>query len=516
MSKLSGDVTLGIDVGTSGCKAVLLDRKGQTICSASTEYSPSYPRQGWAEQDPDEWVHAAIQAMAEVRGNRDTKRVHVAAIGVTGQMISAVFVDESYNPVRPAILWLDQRSAPQVRKLVEQHGDTISKITKTPINTAYTLPRLLWLREHEQHQWKKTARVMLAKDYVRLRLTGELATDFSDASGTLLLDSKERCWSTEILDVMDIPERMLPRLASSHEVVGYLTKEAAHNLGLEAGLPVVAGAGDLFSENLSAGNIEGNQRLIRFGSCGSISQPLSSPVQDPDLKCPCYVHGIPDRWLLETSTQAFGLSEAWYKRVLLGGFRANESGSSVHQLVEKMVGSVAPGANGVVFHPFIQGAPYWDVSLRGSFLGLMPSHTEADLARAVLEGATYSLKDALGLLEAASGERSDIVGLQWRAVGGGSHSQAWAQIVTDVLGVELEILREASPAVGAAMLAAIGYGLFEGFDEASRQSAVVSRRTEIDPESRQAYLELYRQHCFLHEQLGRLYRELKTAKETDN
>lgn len=499
---MSIESLLGIDIGTSSCKVVLLDSSGRTIASASFPYSPRYPQAGWVEQDPEDWYKAAIAAVRTTMNHPAARNRRVVGIGVSGQMISSVFIDSAGHPVRPAILWLDQRSAPQARWLEETAGDRICRITKTPINTAFTLPRLLWVKQEQPEVWAKTCKVLLAKDYLRLRLTGELAIDLSDASGTLLLDSERGVWSETILKLAGISRDLLPPLVRSHHLAGRLNRAAAEAFGLEIGTPVVAGAGDLFSENLAAGNVSSFQRLIRFGSAGSISSPLDMPVEDPHRKCPCYVHCIPNRWLLETSTQAFGLSEWWFKS------RFWEGEKDVHELVDRSISLIPPGAEGLFFHPFAQGAPYWNTALRGAFLGINPNHGKSHFARAVLEGATHSLWDALNLLEKAEGGRCSSQFLEWRAVGGGTRSSVWKQIVADMLGVDLLILPEASPAVGAAMLAGIGVGLFNDFDHAISNAAVPQERVTMDPVAHQIYVKLHKEYQQIHLFLTDLYEYL--------
>jgi len=506
---------LGIDIGTSGCKTVLIDLSGKVVAQASAPYAPRYPKPGWAEQDPEDWYQATISAVRAVLDKPAAEAARILAIGVTGQMISSVFVNNVGYPLRPAILWMDQRSIAQTRWLDEKYGDLICKITKTPINTAYTLPRILWVRQEEPWLWEKTHKVLLAKDYIRLCMTGEYATDFSDASGTLLLNSEQRSWSREILDAVGLKQSLLPLLTPSHEPTSLLSANAAKTLGLEEGVPVVTGAGDLFSENLSAGNVSEGQRLIRFGSCGSISSPLARPVQDPNQKCPCYVHCIPHRWLLETSTQAFGLSDSWFKEKFCQEEveEAKQQGKAMHEIVDKMVSSVPPGANDLYFHPFIQGAPYWDLFLRGGFIGITANHGKAHFARAVLEGATYSLRDALDLLEQAESTEGNSLIHEWRAIGGGVRSASWRQIVADVLGINLLFLEEANPSSGAAMLAGIGIGVFESFEEAIRNCSASPQRIDMNPESHASYLKLYDRYKAVHAGLGQLYRCLEASGE---
>jgi len=483
---------IGVDIGTSGCKVSLIDSHGHSVVEAVSTYAPVYPREGWAEQDPDDWYQAAVSSVHKLLARPEARKVKVAGIGVTGQMISAVFVGKNDRPIYPAILWMDQRTSAEVEWL-QKHGEEISGITKTPINTAYTLPRVLWLRNNLPGIWQATHKILLAKDYIRLRFTGEYATDPSDGSGTLLLDSERRDWSKRITEIARIPADILPPVISSHEVAGKLTEAAADNLGLSPGIPVVTGAGDLFAENLAAGNFTASQRLIRFGSCGSVSSPLTRPVLDPKRRCPCYVHCVPNYWLIETSTQAFGLAEGWFKRELL-----SNSNVSVHSLMDELAASIAPGADGLIFHPFIQGAPYWDPNLKGGFVGITPAHTKAHFARAVLEGITYSLLDAIRLLDNAIGGKGASV--EWRAIGGGTASPVWAQIVADAIGSDLLVLRDASPSIGAAILAGVGTGVIPDYHSAL--GTIPTKLVKYDESTHALYQEEYKQYRIVHARLS--------------
>jgi xylulokinase len=493
------ETLLGIDIGTSGCRAVLLTSNGEVLGEAETPHEPYRPRPGWAEMDPEVWYRAAVVAVRQLR-IASSNAPAPAGIGISGQMISCTYLGE-HGVIHPSILWMDQRTTPIVDRLVQDFGDMLPPITMTPINTAYTLPRILWLREQQPSLWGDLRRILWSKDYVRYRLTGVCATDPTDASGSLLLDSLERSWSDPILEAIDIDERLLPELFESHEVVGGLSDDGARDLGLPVGTPVVAGAGDLFSENLSAGNVHHNQRLIRFGSCGSVSSPVDRPLLDPQRRCPCYVHCLPGRWLAESSSQAFGLAEAWFKSAFYSVDASEEAALAIHGLAEEEVGSVPPGAEGLVFNPFIQGAPYWDPALTGGFHGIRPTHRRGHFMRAVLEGATYALADAVEMLDGMRSEepRDAHRDLEWTAIGGGTRSEAWCGIAAAVLGAELRVLEGASPAKGAAMLAGIGTGVFQSFEDAIATCVSPARVVHPGEATTDAYRALHHDYRRIHE-----------------
>ncbi len=500
---------LGVDVGTSSCKVLLLSPAGAVIASTSVPYTPLYPRTGWAEQDPQEWFEAAAQGIQRLLAKSECRGWEPAALGLTGQMVSAVFVDHRGEPLCPSILWLDQRSAPQAAHIAAVGAEEVSQKTKTPINTAYTLPRLLWLRVERPELHKRLNKILLPKDYVRFKMTGEYFTDYSDASSTLMLDSQQRQWSSEILQLLDVEPSVLPTLRSSHDVVGHVSAWAARRTGLGRGLPVIAGAGDLFSENLAAGNIDSKSRLVRFGSCGSISSPLNRPVLDPHARCPCYVHCIPDRWLMETSSQAFGLADAWFRQAFCAQATVGEpTFHYLYKQTDEEIAEVPPGANGLVFRPFIQGAPYWEPSIRGAFIGVTLTHQRPQFARAVLEGATYALIDALQLLNQATQAPTDPAELQWKAVGGGAQSPVWTQMVADMLGADILVLGNADPAKGAAMLAGVGSGTFTSFEYALRVCTPSGEQVRYDQQRHKLYRALYDKYKLAHARLRALDQEI--------
>ena len=507
-------VLLGVDLGTSSCKVTALNTDTETISHASEPYDVRYPRENWAEQNPEVWYKKCQQTISQVVEKLGSEAV-VEAIGVTGQMIGAVVVDEKGQPVRPAILWMDQRSAPQAEKLKDRIGENISQITKTPINTAYTLPKLLWIKEEEPDTWKQIYRILLPKDYIRFKLTGVFATDITDASGTLLFDSEECRWSDQIISETGIDYDYLPEVFSSHEVIGQTTMSATKELGLEKRVPVVAGAGDLFSENMAAGNVSAKHRLIRFGSCGSISAPLSEPRMDPEGHNPCYIHCTPNTWLLETSTQAFGLAYDWYVNNIFNrnNLRGkNTARESLRSQAETVVKDVQPGADGVMFVPFTHGAPYWNPNLGGTFLGLSPTHDHKHLVRAVLEGISFSLEDALQQLEETGGfgKRSKY---SWRCIGGGTNSPSWTNTVANVLGVDLHLVSEAGPAKGAALLAGIGAGLFADFSEVIELTTSSTEKICHSTDRHDTYQKVYRKYSRTVSKLEELYKTCEWRQE---
>jgi len=478
------ELLLGVDLGTSAVKVILASSEGNIIAEESEKYSIHVKRAGWAEQDPDDWYVSFVKVLKRMKNCIPDRLEKVRGIGVAGQMITMVALDKYGKPVRPAIMWMDQRCVSQANWINKKFGKEVRSITLTPINTAYTIPRLLWMRENEPDIFSKTAHIMLSKDYLRYRLTGKFATDCGDASGTLILDGKARKWSERIIKILDIPSHILPPIYKSHEIVGTTQKRLAVGTELPSGIPVVAGSGDLFAENVSAGIISPTDRLIRFGSAGSISFPLDRPALDPNGFCPCYNHALPDKWLLEASTQGFGISIDWFLKNI--GKRMDSA--ELQGIAQKSPG----GSRGLFFHPFVKGSPNFDPLFRGAFIGLTAEHNTSDLARSVLEGTCYSLRDAKEILDLAVGSENIKLHNRYFALGGGTRSSFWTQMVADVLGVNITLLSSASPALGAVIMAGIGIGIYNDYAVAvkiwGKRSETVKRNPAAVEDYRKRYL----------------------------
>lgn len=506
---MSEKYLLGIDIGTGSCKTTIVTSEGKVADSASKEYSTSCPKSTWAEQNPEDWYLAFKTTLAQAVKKAGILTKNISAVGVTGQMVGFVCLDEQGSVLRPTILWMDQRSMPEVNWLQENFGEKIRNISYTPINTAFILPKVLWVKKHEPEIWENIYKIQLPKDYIKLRLTGRWTVDYNDASGTLLFDVANLEWSEGIAQLAEISLDKLPDAFPSTDVVGYLTKEASEETGLKVGTPVVAGSGDLAAENFSAGVVRSNQRLTRLGSAASTASPLDKPVLDPKGMCPCYVHCVPDKWLIEATTQAFGLSERWFKDAFCSEeiLKARELNTTPYSLIDKMVSEVPMGADGLFFHPFITGSPYWDSDLRGTFLGITGRHAKKHFARAVLEGAAYSLRDALGLLDSLT--KGEII--EYILVGGGSRSTIWPQIVCDVLGTNAILMENADACVGAAMLAGVGTGIFKDVDEAISRCAKRQSEVHYNKDSYNKYSSLFAAYREIHDNLKKICKTLSSS-----
>jgi xylulokinase len=455
-------VLVGLDVGTTGVKALAISPEGEVLARAEEEYPLSTPASGWAEQDPGDWWRASEAALAAVGAER------AAGIGLSGQMHGLVSLDEANRVVRPAILWNDQRTAAECAEIEEQIGlERLISLTGNRALTGFTAPKLLWLRRHEPEAYARIRHVLLPKDYVRLRLTGEHAIDVSDASGTLLFDVARRQWSEEVLEVLEIPRDWLPRALESPEVSGH-TRD---------GTPLAAGAGDQAAGALGVGVDRPGPISVVLGTSGVVFAALSAFQADPEARVHGFCHAVPGSWQAMGVMLSAAGSLRWFRDALAPGTPYEELVSEAEQ--------VGPGADGVLFLPYLSGerTPHADPNARAAFVGLALGHGRVALVRAVLEGVAYGLRDSLELLREL-GVRPEL----GRASGGGARSRVWLEIVASVLGLPLELTAvEEGAAYGAALLGGVAAGVFTDVHEAVAACVRVRERLEPNDAWRDAY-----------------------------
>src|SRR5579859_7489907 len=387
---------LGIDVGTGGTRALVMDERGNVVASASAEHAHfASPRPGWAEQDPRDWWRACGIAVRKALESSGIKAADIACVGFSGQMHGAVLLDSGDEVIRPALIWCDQRSEPQSRELEEQFGrDTLIRLTCNPPLTNFTLTKFLWVRENEPQNWARVAHVMLPKDYVRFRLTGERAIDMADASGTLLLDVTNRVWSKEVLTKTDINSSMLPALFESPQVCGKVSTAGAEATGLRAGTPVVAGAGDQAAGAVGMGIARVGAVSATIGTSGVVFASTDRPAMDPRGRLHTFCHAVPGRWHVMGVTQAAGLSLRWFRDNFMSA--AEKSGATdPYETLTAEAATAPAGSDGLLWTPYLMGerTPHLDGTARGALVGITASHKRAHVVRAILEGVAYSLKD---------------------------------------------------------------------------------------------------------------------------
>ncbi len=474
---------LGIDVGTGGTRALVIDEQGRIVASASAEHENfASPRPGWAEQDPHDWWKACGAAVRKALQTSGLSPDQIACVGFSGQMHGAVLLDSADEVVRPAIIWCDQRSEAQSRELEQMFGrDTLIRLTCNPPLTNFTLTKFLWVRENEPKNWNRVAHVMLPKDYVRFRLTGERAIDMADASGTLLLDVANRRWSAEVLNKTGIKENLLPVLFESPQVCGKVSPAGAEATGLRVGTPVVAGAGDQAAGAVGMGIARAGAVSATIGTSGVVFASTDRPAMDPQGRLHTFCHAIPGRWHVMGVTQAAGLSLRWYRDQFGAASPGlqKKDGRDPYDVFAEEASTAPAGSEGAFWAPYLMGerTPHLDPNARAALVGLTASHTRAHVIRAIMEGVAYSLKDSFTIFDEMKIPVTSI-----RLGGGGARSPLWRQIQADVYGREVEIVAaEEGAAYGAAILAGTGAGGWSSVEQACDAIVKVAKRITPHP-----------------------------------
>jgi xylulokinase len=449
---------LGVDTGTSGTKAVIIDETGKVVAVDTVEYSLSTPRPQWAEQHPDsDWWRAAQAVIPSVLKKAGIQGADIGGIGLTGQMHGSVFLDSQGHVLRPALLWCDSRTGAECAEITEAIGgkEKLYATIGQPIFTSFTAPKILWVRKNEPHIYEKIAQILLPKDYIRYKLTGEYATEVSDASGTSLLDVRRRNWSPEMLSALSIPSEWLPKVYESPEVLGTVTAEAAALTGLAVGTPVVGGGSDQAAGAVGCGVVQAGEVSLSIGTSGVVFAHLDEASFAPEA-IQTFCHAVPGKWHVMGCVISAAGSFEWYKDT----FAPERS----YDEITAGAASAPAGCEGLMFLPYLSGErnPYFDPDARGVFFGATRRGTQDWFARAVLEGVAYAFKDLFGLLDEAKAPAVEI-----RAIGGGAKSALWRQIIADVLGKSLfQMNVEEGSAFGAALLAAVGTGAYASVPEA--------------------------------------------------
>jgi xylulokinase len=440
------DVWVGLDVGTTGARAVGVDAHGAVVADAAAGYELARPRPGWTEQRPEDWWSASQEALGKVAAGVGDR---VVGIGLTGQMHGSVFLDEDLKVIRPALLWNDQRTEAQCVTITELIGSKrLVGISGNPALTGFQAPKVMWLRDEEPDSFRRIKHVLLPKDYVRLKLTGELATDVSDASGSLFLDIRERKWSLEILEALEVPSEWLPAVHESPEVAGLLQRDVAERLGLSPRTPVAAGGGDNAAAGIGTGIIDEGFVSTSLGTSGVVFTPTRDFRFDPSGRLHAFCHAVPGGHHLMGVTLSAAGSLAWWRRI-------RGEGLTYGQLAQEAE-SAPPGSEGLVFLPYLSGerTPHLDASSRGAFFGLSARHDAAHMTRAVMEGVVFSLKESLEIMRELGVEVTQI-----RATGGGARNALWRRLQADIFDAPIyRTETEEGPAYGAALLSAVACG----------------------------------------------------------
>ncbi len=475
---------LGIDVGTSGVKALLIDEGGTVRASATVEHPLSTPRPLWAEQDPESWWRGTVESVRRVLAAGDIDPCDLAGIGLTGQMHGLVLLDSAGEVLRPAILWNDQRTGPQCEAVTQKAGaERILELTGNPVLPGFTAPKIAWVRENEPEVFRRVNRVLLPKDYIRYRLTGEFFTEVSDASGTSLLDVAGRKWSEEMLTAFDVPREWLPEVTESPVISARVHREAASATGLREGTPVAGGGGDQAAQAVGAGIVEEGIVSATLGTSGVVFAASRQYRVEPEGRLHAFCHAVPGMWHLMGVMLSAAGSFRWYRDVLgeAETERAAQERRDPYDLLTEAAAGVEAGCEGLLFLPYLTGerTPHPDPNARGVFFGLTLRHQKAHLTRAVLEGVTYGLRDSLELMKGL-GIRTDQV----RASGGGARSAFWRQLLADNFHSEIVSPGiEEGAAYGTALLAGVGAGVYPDVPDACAAALSLSGKTEPGPDA---------------------------------
>jgi xylulokinase len=486
---------LGMDISTTAAKALLIDERGEVVISATTPLSLSTPRPLWSEQDPADWWSRMQASIRKVLTAASVPGSAVAGIGLTGQMHGLVLLDAKGEVLRPAILWNDQRTGDQCDDIRARLGkERLIRITGNDALTGFTAPKILWVKQNEPQTFAEVCHILLPKDYIRFKLTDTFATDCADGAGTLLFDLKERTWSDEVLEALEIPSAWLPAVFEGPAITGVVSEKAAAATGLAEGVPVVGGGGDQAAQAVGVGAVEAGILALTLGTSGVVFAPTDAPLIEPEGRLHAFCHSVPGMWHLMGVMLSAAGSLQWYHDSLAPDL-------SLDDLVSEAE-SITPGSEGLLFLPYLTGerTPYPDPNARAAWIGLTIRHGRGHMTRAVLEGVAFGLKDSFSLIQQAG--LSEI--RQVRISGGGSRSALWRQILADVLDVELATVNTTEGAAyGAALLAGVGIGIWQGVPAACRAIIHVTGKNEPNKETAAIYADFYPRYRALYPALAR-------------
>jgi len=476
---------LGIDIGTSGTKSLLIEESGKILAEASAEYPLYHPKPLWSEQDPEDWWQATIQTVRAAMRKAKRKPADVKAIGLSGQMHGSVFLDKHHQVVRRALLWNDQRTAAECAEIERRAGGRrqLIKMVANPALTGFTAPKVLWLRNHEPKNFDKTVKVLLPKDDIRRRLTGEFATEVSDASGMLLLDVARRTWSKPLLAKLELDPELFAPVYESEQVTGKLTAESAKLLGLTTNCLVVGGAGDCAAGAVGTGVVQSGILSSSIGTSGVMFVHSDQVEIDPEGRLHTFCHAVHGKWHMMGVSLTAGGSLQWFAEQLCSELARGKG--DVYETLNREAQAIPAGSEGLFFLPYLAGerTPHADPDARGCFIGLTLKHTRGHLARAIMEGVTYALRDSLAIIE-----QMGVPVRQIRATGGGAKSPLWRQLQADLFGKKVVTINaEQGPAFGVALLAAVGSGAYRNIQEACAATIKVVSETSVNSKAQRLY-----------------------------
>ena len=500
---------LGIDIGTSSTKTVLFNISGEVVASATDIYPLYQPKNGWAEQDADDWWNAVITSVREVMAKSKVNPKDVKGIGLSGQMHGLVMLGKENKPLGRSIIWCDQRTAFECEQITALVGaEKLIEITANPALTGFTASKIMWVKNNEPEIYAKCEKILLPKDYIRFKLTGEFATEVSDGSGMQLLDIPNRKWSGYVLDKLGIDINLLGKVYESPEITGIVTKEAAGLCGLCEGIPVVGGAGDQAASAIGNGIVKEGVISATIGTSGVVFAHLDNIAIDKKGRVHTFCHAVPGAWHVMGVTQSAGLSYKWFRDNFMTSekFTADQLETNPNVIIDKIAGSSPAGANGLIYLPYLMGerTPHLDADCRGVFFGLSGMHEKKDLLRAVMEGVVFSMNDCLGIIREMGTSPNFVY-----AAGGGANSPLWRQMMADIMNIEIAVNNSTeSGALGVAILAGVGSGIYK--DVVSACDSIIKRQDSqlCQEKNKNLYEEMYKIYVNLYKSLKKDFTEL--------
>ena len=482
---------LGIDFGGGASKATLLSEEGVICATNTTEYATNYPKPGYAEQNPDDWVKATCENIKGVLEKSKVKPDEICAVSLDAATHTAVIMDEDFNVIRPAIYWTDTRSTEEVSYLKENYSEIIDKQVLHKADTIWSLPELLWIKNNEPENWSKVRKILFAKDYVRHQLTGDYVTDYIEAEGSMMFDINTMQWSKELCGVLGIDTEMMPKIVKPTDIVGKITKAASELTGLCEGTPVLCGTTDTVMEVFASGAVSKGQMTLKLATAGRICVITDKPY--PDINLINYSHIIDGMFYPGTATKSCAASYRWFR----------DTFGEDYKELDKQAESVEVGSEGLVFHPYLNGelTPYANPKLCADFVGVRALHKKAHFTRAVLEGVAMSMLDCKTTLDNMNIPHNDTAVI----IGGGGKSPLWRQMISDALGIELVEMKYSDSSFGSAMLAGIALGVFENAEKAVQKCNKIVSKTIPNSENTAKYKEVFRRYKAIQKALEPIY-----------
>ncbi len=494
---------IGVDIGTSGTKAVLFDEYGKSIVSHTEEYPLYQPENGWAEQEPEDWAKATLNCLKKIVEKSNVNVKDIKGIGLSGQMHGLVMLDKDNRPLRKSIIWCDQRTQSECDYITQTVGKKrLMEITANPALTGFTASKIMWVKKHEPEIYNKCKHILLPKDYVRFVLTGVYATEVSDASGMQLLDIPKRKWSLEMLEILGIDPSLLAKVYESYEISGYINKETSLYTGLVEGTPVCGGAGDQAAAAIGNGIVKEGIISDTLGTSGVVFAHTDKPLIDPMGRVHTFCHAVPGAWHIMGVTQAAGLSLRWFRDNFCEKelSESKKEGIDVYDVMMRNIENLPVGSGKLIYLPYLMGerTPHLSSEARGVFFGLSAIHDKYNMLRAVVEGITFSQRDCYEIIKAQK-----ITAKEIRAGGGGSRSVVWRKILADCLGAKITTVNSSEGgALGVAVLAGVGTGIYSSVEQACE--SIIKVKTEIQPDINE-----YKKYTEIYEIYKNLYTSLK-------